>query len=167
MKCAVLYQSKSGNTKLLAEKIYSVLESEEKELINIDESPTVPDADLYFVGFGVHGSFCSMDILDLFEKIDHGAIALFATCGCLPIDTYKYTIERKILAWLSNEVNYLGMFLCQGKVDDYRKKIIMDENKAYKNELIQMFERGDHHPNSDDLEDVSAFVKTTLDKMSQ
>ena len=36
MKYAVIYQSKSGNTRLIAEKIYGALNTEDKTIVDID-----------------------------------------------------------------------------------------------------------------------------------
>jgi len=166
LKYVVLYQSKTGNTKQLAERIFQEIKNGEKELIDIDLSATVPEADVYFIGFGVRSSFCSMDILDAIETIQSGAVAFFATCGCFPIEQYKYMIERKISLWLANEVNYLGMFLCQGKVEEYRKKILLEENSNYKKELEQMFERGNDHPDAEDLTAAAEFVQTIIARMN-
>lgn len=68
MKTVVVYQSKSGNTRLMAEEIYEYLGDMDKDIIDIDTDNDIPEADLYFVGFGVHNNNCSMDIVDLLNE---------------------------------------------------------------------------------------------------
>ena len=43
MKYAVVYQSKSGNTRAIAEQIYDTLETEEKEMIDIDVTDQISE----------------------------------------------------------------------------------------------------------------------------
>ena len=116
MKYAVIYRSRSGNTRLLAEEIYHALDVKEddKAMVDLGETAEIPEADVYFIGFAVHNNLCSMKVLDCFEKISHGKFALFATCGYLPIEKYKANLEKYLDAWLPEEAEYLGMFLCQG-----------------------------------------------------
>ena len=47
MKYAVIYQSKSGNTRLIAEKIYGALNTEDKTIVDIDTEQDIPAADVY------------------------------------------------------------------------------------------------------------------------
>ena len=49
----VLYQSESGNTKKIAASIFSRLPGNSKDLIDIDTDKTIPEANVYFIGFCV------------------------------------------------------------------------------------------------------------------
>ncbi len=46
MGYAVAYQSKSGNTRLLAEEIFESIESEDKEIFDIDKDNELLKADV-------------------------------------------------------------------------------------------------------------------------
>ena len=89
MKYVVMYQSKSGNTEKIAEEIYQNLPEWDTDIYDIDKGGEIPLAEVYFIGFGVQRGTCSMEIINLFEKIKGGKIALFATCGSCPTDHYK------------------------------------------------------------------------------
>lgn len=158
MRYAVIYQSKSGNTRLLAEQIYETLNTEEKEIIDIDITTEIPDADVYFVGFGIHNRFCSMDVLDTLEQISGGQIALFATCGYLPTEQYKVNLETHMEAWLPEDADYLGMFLCQGTVEMDRRKIMIGQMPSKEKELEHMFELGSVHPDQEDITSITDFA---------
>ena len=56
----VLYQSESGNTKKIAASIFSRLPGNSKDLIDIDTDKTIPEANVYFIGFCVHRGSCSL-----------------------------------------------------------------------------------------------------------
>ena len=97
MKYAVIYQSKSGNTRLIAEKIYGALNTEDKTIVDIDTEQDIPAADVYLIGFGIHGYSCSMDISDVFEQITGGKYAVFVTCGYVPTEQYKEKLEKNLV----------------------------------------------------------------------
>lgn len=162
MKYAVIYQSKSGNTEMLAKQIYRTLGSEDKEIIDLDSTSEIPEADVYFVGFGIHDYSCSMNVLDTFEKITGGQIALFATCGYMPTDKYKANLEKNLDVWLPDEAEYLGMFLCQGNVQADRREIMLEKMPGKEKELNRMFEVGSTHPNQDDLMASADFTARIL-----
>lgn len=157
-KYAVIYQSKTGNTKKLAEQIYNTLDTNEKKLIDIDVNSIIPEADIYLIGFGVHNNFCSMDILDIFEQIRSGKIALFATCGYLPTEQYKEKLEKSLDVWLLDDVEYLGMFLCQGNIESDRRDIMIAQMFNKEKELKYMFKMGSTHPDQEDIEAVTDFA---------
>ena len=94
MKYAVIYQSKSGNTRLIAEKIYGALNTEDKTIVDIDTEQDIPAADVYLIGFGIHGYSCSMDISDVFEQITGGKYAVFVTCGMCRQNNIKKSLKK-------------------------------------------------------------------------
>ena len=159
MKYAVIYQSKSGNTQYLAEQIYRALDTDTKEIIDIDKTSIIPEADVYLIGFGVHNGFCSIDILDVFEQITDGKIAVFATSGYMPTDQYKNNLEKQIEVWLPDDAQYLGMFLCQGNVESDRRKIMISHMPNREKELQQMFKIGSTHPDQEDLDVAIVFAE--------
>lgn len=159
MEYAVIYQSKSGNTRMIAEEIYDALETENKILIDLDKTAQVPEADVYFVGFGIHNGFCSMEVLDCFEEIPGGSFAIFATCGYLPTDQYKFNLVKYLDAWFPEDSEYLGMYLCQGNVETERRAIMLGQMPDKERELKGMFEIGSSHPNQEDLESAADFAR--------
>lgn len=162
MKYAVIYQSKSGNTKLLAEEIFNTIESEEKEIYDIDEGYEMPEADVYFVGFGIHNNSCSMDIADAMESIGMAKVVLFATCGYTPTDKYKEMLEKNLEVWLPEDAEYIDMFVCQGNVEPDRRQIMISQMPHVEDKLRQMFNMGCTHPNEEDLKAVSDFTRRIL-----
>lgn len=91
----VLYQSDSGNTKKIAAAIFARLPGTSKDLIDINTDKTIPEANIYFVGFCVHRGTCSMAVSDLLSSLGGKQIALFATCGMGNSPEYYKTIEKK------------------------------------------------------------------------
>lgn len=160
MRYAVMYQSKSGNTRKLAKEIYGCIYSAEKELVDIDIMTGIPQADVYFIGFGVYNGTCSMEIIDCIEAIQEGYIALFTTCGFSATKEYKEKIENEMAVWISEDVEYLGMFLCQGSVPEEVREAILGKLGDKEDIVKLIFEFGSTHP---DEIDMAAVVEFTIE----
>ena len=93
----VLYQSGSGNTKKIAASIFSRLPGNSKDLIDIDTDKTIPEANVYFIGFCVHRGSCSMEVSDFLSDLSGKQIALFGTCGMGDSPEYYKDITRQCL----------------------------------------------------------------------
>ena len=158
MKYAVIYQSKSGNTKCVAETIFEHLPPGESELCDIDETVQLPVADIYFVGFGIHNESCSMDIIDCMELLDKSSFALFVTCGYAPSEGYKAKLENMLEVWFPENARYLGMYLCQGKIERKQQEVMREAFPEAAQQLRQLFIMGSSHPDEEDLKEAGEFA---------
>jgi flavodoxin len=162
MSYAVLYYSETGNTEKLAKQIYAAIDSDEKEIINLEAETQVPQADIYFVGFPIQRNNCSMKVVDALDQMEDGKVVFFATCGMKPTEKYKKKLEDTLSIWVPDDVEYLGMFLCQGKTTPEQKKQFCDANPNYKDKIQKMLDDGNSHPNEQDFEDAFYYVKEIL-----
>jgi flavodoxin len=163
MNFAVLYDSETGNTKKIAEQIYETIDSGNKEFIHLKTETQIPRADIYFVGFPIHKNNCSMKIVDALEQIESGKIVLFATCGMKPTEKYKQKLEDFLNIWLPDEAEYLGLFLCQGKTAEEQKEYFCNANPEYRENISEMLEDGNSHPDEDDFEAAIRYTKSILE----
>ncbi|MCI2062147.1 MAG: flavodoxin family protein [Eubacteriaceae bacterium] len=166
LKYVVAFSSKTGNTKAIAGRIFDALpvSAEEKEIVDIGESGFLMDAETYFIGFPVHRMTCGMDVIDSLADLHEVSIALFATCGAEPTESYKKEIEQNVRAWVEDDNEYLGFFLCQGRMqDEIRERydsLRNDENMDAIEKMIENFDEALSHPDELDLADASFFAKT-------
>lgn len=159
MKYAVIYQSKSGNTREIAEEIFNSLSTDEKEIQDIDCEEEIPQADIYLIGFGIRNQMCSMDIINCFDQITGGRFAIFATCGYVATEQYKASLEKRLDVWMPEDADYLGMFLCQGNVSNEGQKNMLDQMPEEAERMEQLFAYGKTHPDSADLEKAAQFAR--------
>lgn len=159
MKYVVLYQSESGNTKKLAEEIFESIDSADKEIWDIDQVNIIPNADVYFVGFGIHNGNCSMDVIECLEVIEGSQYALFMTCGFTPSEKYKQKLMKNLDVWLPEDSELLDVFICQGKITDEQREIMIDSMPEKQEQLEEMFRQGEAHPNKGDLHAASDFAE--------
>lgn len=169
MDYMVVYSSKTGNTKQIATEIFSALPGMSKDMQSIEEY-NGKDADVFFVGFWTNRGSCDMSVIDLISELEGKKIALFGTCGFGGDEEYYKSIEQKVSVWVPDDCEYLGTFMCQGKMPmQVRKKyeISMEDQKqeAWRKRMLQNFDEALLHPDETDFEHARAFVKRTLEKL--
>ena len=162
MRYAVVYQSKSGNTGMLAQAIYEALDGTDKVLLDIDEDTTVPEADIYFLGFGIHNQNCGMDVSDYMNKLKGIRYALFITCGFFPTKRYKNSLLQKLNVRMPENSECIDVFLCQGKVEKQRREIMYGKTPHREKELRKIFESGRMHPDANDLSNCRDFARRVV-----
>lgn len=162
----VLYQSETGNTRKLAATIFSRLPGNSKDLIDITTDKTIPEAKIYFIGFCVHQGTCSMTVSDFLSSLSGKQIALFGTCGMGDSPEYYQAISCSVSAWIESDNQYLGSFLCQGRMpQQVRKKyetLRTSENAEKMDFCIRNFDNALTHPDSLDFEHAKVFVDKIL-----
>lgn len=166
MNYQVIYESRGGNTKAVAEAIMAVLPAG-AALVDISTQVPSRDADVYCIGYGVHSGTCSLNLLDFMEVLNGKTILLFATCGMEPTEEYRKVLERSIEAFLPDECDYRGMFLCQGAIPEegvtmLRSHMEKAGEKEKLKQLDELFTRSQAHPDFQDLEAAAQFVKAVL-----
>ena len=171
LEYAVLYQSETGNTRQVAAEIFEAIPSDCKDLINLCECRQVPEANVYFVGFGVHKGTCGRKVIDCLSQLSNKKVVLFATCGAKPLEEYRKTVENNVVAWLEDDNEYLGMFMCQGKMlMEVRKKYEESqtpENMSHIKRMIENFDEAMLHPNVEDLQKVRRFTLEMLGQLEK
>ncbi len=171
LEYAVLYQSETGNTRQVAAEIFNAIPSDCKDLINLCECRQIPDAEVYFVGFGVQKGTCGRKVIDCLSQFSNKKVVLFATCGAKPLEEYRKTVESNVAAWLEDDNEYLGMFMCQGKMlMEVRKKYEESqtpENMTHIKRMLENFDEAMLHPNTEDLNNVREFVLEVLGELEK
>ena len=140
-----------------------------KDLIDIDTDKTIPEANVYFIGFCVHRGSCSMEVSDFLSDLSGKQIALFGTCGMGDSPEYYKDIAGRVSAWIEADNDYLRYFICQGKMP---QKVRMkyesmrtNENNDQIDRFIQNFDLALTHPDDLDVEHAKVFVDHMLKKI--
>lgn len=117
MAYIVVYSSRTGNTKQVAEAIAKAL-PEGTECVSVKDAPaSFADYDGVFMGFWADQGNANKEAQPVIQRIDNKKVALFATLGVPPMMPHA---EKTIVAaagLLPNGTTPVGMFKCQGKVD--------------------------------------------------
>ena len=166
LKTLVIYFSKTGNTKKIAEAIHSALAGE-KEIIPVEEfnNEDFDGYSLIFIGFPVHSHSVPFPVEGFLKNIPPGKkIAFFSTHGALTGSRLSREALEHAVA-LTPNAKVLGTFSCRGKVstkalEDLEKSI---EHKAW----AEMAVSAAVHPDKSDMEDAAAFAGWIKTKAAQ
>ena len=155
---AIIYDSLSGNTESLAKEIKSIKKNAYYEKINDKLIEELLEYDIYYIGSPIIKGMCTDKIKRLLQKIENKKIFLFITTGYKGEEYYE-SLTRRILEIIPKSNQILGIFLCQGKMQDAVKeryiKLIQEhpEDKNLK-VSIENFEQAKTHPDQKDKKDL-------------
>ena len=152
MKICVLYDSVTGNTRMLAEVI------EKKYAALLTENPA--EADVVFLGSWTDKGSFSEKMKEQAEKIRGKKVFIFGTCGFGGSPEYYERLFERAAALLDESNTVIGHYYCQGRmpmaVKDRYVSMLREHPEDKKLEAsIQNFEEALTHPDSEDLEKLS------------
>ena len=158
MEYAVVYSSRTGNTKLLAEQIRDLLPAEGCVYFGAPDEEALK-ADRIYVGFWTDRGTCDGETAGFLKKLTNQEIYLFGTAGFGESQAYFDQVVQKTEENLGSGVRVAGSFMCQGKmpvsVRQRYEKMLDDPLKASKaRDLIGNFDRALSHPDRRDLENL-------------
>ena len=138
MKTAVIYATKTKHSKKLAEAIGSALHVEAQ---NINQNPSVKDAELLLVVSGIYGGVSMPELLEYIKKIEaplprYAALVTSCASGSQRLTAVRAILEQK-------GVKVLDEFVCKGS--------------------FLFVSAG--HPNADDVKEVTDFALRITEKM--
>lgn len=158
MKALIVYSSKSGNTKKLAEVLDRELTCQ-RTLCGIDQVPELDGYDLVAVGFWLQAGKPDPKSAGLLADIGKKKLFLFATHGAAP-DSAHAANAMAYAASLAPEATLLGTFNCQGQVDPaFLEKA---RNKDPQPPWIGDAPAAEGHPDQADLERLAQVVRAGL-----
>ncbi len=169
----VAYSSKTGNTEKLAIQIYDAIPNSKKDIQKISDITKEDDSvETYFIGFWTDRGSCSLEVIDYLASLHGKNIVLFGTCGMGKNCEYYKKIERKVRAFIPDDNQYLGIFICQGKMAmQVRQKYVQlldeiqeQENMVRLKKMIKNFDEGLLHPNQEDFENLNKFVLSIVNR---
>jgi flavodoxin len=157
-KSLVTYFSLTGNTKRIAEEIFSELEgSKGIQPIENVKLEDIEASDLVFIGFPVHSHSLPFKAETFLKQIPDGKkIALFSTHGSLSgSHLSREALEYAIV--LTSRTEVLGTYSCRGKVS-YKAMEILSKSPEHM-AWAEMAPTANNHPDEDDLEDARVFAR--------
>lgn len=165
MDYLVVYTSNTGNTQKVAMRIFETLPGKSKDIVSLEELHG-EEADTYFVGFWNNRGTCKTEVLDFLSDLHGKRVALFGTCGLSGNKEYYKQVEKQVAVFLPDDNEYLGCFLCGGKMahqilEKYRQMQAIHDTPQIRT-LISAYEDGMLHPNQQDFKDAEEFVKSVL-----
>lgn len=169
MSCAVVYNSKSGNTKLVALEVADALERAghptEVVALTTDTADRAHDvvaaADTVLVGFWCDKGSCAAEVDELLAHLGGKRVFLFGTAGFGGSPAYFDRILSGVRAKLPEDAQYLGGAMCQGKMPAsvrtrYEAMLAQSPDDPKICAMIENFDAAASHPTKDDTDAIAA-----------
>lgn len=168
MKSLVVYSSKTGNTKKVAEAIYKVMPVG-TDFCSVDEIDSFDKYDFIAFGCWIDKKTADKKALKKIDGIKNKEVGIFATLGAYPDS--QHAIEamdsiRKL--FIENQNKIATEFICQGRIDpaitERFKKLPADNSHFMSPEKIKMHEDAYKHPDVVDLKNASEAFQEAIEK---
>ncbi|MDR3335353.1 MAG: flavodoxin family protein [Treponema sp.] len=164
-KVLLVYSSKTGNTRKVAEGIAQGL-GEVARIIPIED---VPDegAPVMLLGFWVDKGTADAKSLAYIRKLEGRKVGLFGTLGAYADSEHARETAETMKALVSEKNTCLGCFLCQGKIDlaltEQFKQLPPGHPHAMDEERMKRHLEAAKHPDQADIEAALAACKAMLE----
>ncbi len=151
----VLFSSRTGNTRALAEAIRAALPQE--MCVYFGESGTAAlDADTLYIGFWTDKGGADEATVRLLKTLRNRRIFLFGTAGFGGSEAYFQKILGNVKRAIDPSNTVIGTYMCQGRMpqtvrERYVKMKGQPEHPANLDALIENFDRAMSHPDGEDL----------------
>ena len=159
MKICVIYDSVTGNTKMLADRI------QEKYRDRLTDR--MEEADVIFLGSWTDKGSMASNMLEFVKGLYGKRVALFGTAGFGGSPEYFERILGNVRKHLSDSVEYLGGAMCQGKMGAgvrarYESMLAKNPEDKRAQAMIDNFDAALSHPDADDVEGIVAAAREAL-----
>lgn len=171
MKTIVLYSTRTGNTKKVAEAIAEALPAG-TPCLSVKEAPADIDRyDCVFLGFWVDRGTADKDSQDMLKQLTNKHVAIFATLGADPKSEHAAKSLDNGAAFLSEGVHVACTFICQGAVDPKLIEMMYKQFPAghphgKSPERDALHAEAAKHPDAADLENAKAFAADVMKKLA-
>lgn len=157
MTYSIVYSSKTGNTKMLADALHQALPADDCLYFGAPDAQALA-AERIYIGFWTDKGTCDAETAAFLAQLTHQEIFLFGTCGFGGGVAYFEQILARVRDLLSESVQLVGSYLCPGKmpqsVRDRYVRIAEEEpaKRSHMQKMIFNFDCALSHPDADDLQ---------------
>ena len=160
MTCAIVYSSRTGNTKQLAEAVQAALPA---CLYMGPPDDAALAADRLYIGFWTDKGTCDAATADFLSKVSGKEVFLFGTAGFGGEAAYFESILSRVVQCLGPDNTVIGSFMCQGRMpmavrERYEKMLSAPPSPRMPDPLkmLENFDRALTHPDEEDLAHLKA-----------
>lgn len=151
MTYAIVYSSKTGNTRLLAETIRDTLPTGDCLYYGAPDNAALA-ADRIYVGFWTDKGTCDADTAAFLSRLTKQQVFLFGTAGFGGAPEYFDKILTAARHNLPDSVTVCGSYMCQGKMPAaVRARYESMEDSPRRQMLLTNFDAALSHPDENDL----------------
>lgn len=168
MKYSIIYSSKTGNTKMLAE---SIREEVDAKNCNYFGAPSEEgtQADLIFVGFWTDKGTCDEKTKEFLHSLKDKHIFLFGTAGFGSDPSYYDRLLHNVSQNINDSNTIVGTYMCQGKMPAavltrYEKMLQACPGDEKLLAFMHNYETALAHPNEEDCTQLKILVHSIINQ---
>ena len=159
MSYAIVYSSRTGNTKALADAIREVLPPEDCCYFGPPDAAALAAQRLY-IGFWTDKGTCDGDTAAFLAQLSNQEVFLFGTAGFGGSAEYFEQIAHRVETLLPAGVTVLGHHLCQGRMPmPVRQRYAAMEDSPRRTQMLENFDAALSHPDAEDLRQLQNAVR--------
>lgn len=159
MSYAIVYSSRTGNTKALADAIREVLPPEDCCYFGPPDAAALAAQRLY-IGFWTDKGTCDGDTAAFLAQLTNQEVFLFGTAGFGGSAEYFEQIAHRVEMLLPAGVTVLGHHLCQGRMPmTVRQRYAAMEDSPRRTQMLENFDAALSHPDAEDLRQLQNAVR--------
>ena len=157
MTYSIVYSSKTGNTKMLADALHQALPADDCLYFGAPDAQALAAGRVY-IGFWTDKGTCDAETAAFLAQLTQQEIFLFGTCGFGGGVAYFEQILARVRDLLPESVQLVGSYLCPGKmpqsVRDRYVRIAEEEpaKRSHMQKMIFNFDCALSHPDANDLQ---------------
>ncbi len=157
MTYSIVYSSKTGNTKMLADALHQALPADDCLYFGAPDAQALA-AERIYIGFWTDKGSCDAETAAFLAQLTHQEIFLFGTCGFGGGVAYFEQILARVRDLLPESVQLVGSYVCPGKmpqsVRDRYVRIAEEEpaKRSHMQKMIFNFDCALSHPDTNDLQ---------------
>lgn len=158
MTYAIVYSSKTGNTRLLAETLRDTLPADECLYFGTPSDEAL-HAERIYIGFWTDKGTCDADTAAFLARVTTQQIFLFGTAGFGGSPEYFDKILSAARQNLPNSATLCGSYMCQGKMPAaVRARYEAMEDSPRRQAMLDNFDTALSHPDAADLNQLRETV---------
>jgi flavodoxin len=156
-KILIVYSSKTGNTRKVAEGIFGGLKARfgAVRIAAVEENPPPGPEETVFLGFWTDRGSGDKKALKYLKSLKGRRTGLFGTLGAYPDSQHARDTAEKMKSLAGKHNTCLGCFLCQGKIDpkltEMFKKLPKIHPHSMNPERQKRHEEAAKHPDEADI----------------
>ena len=159
MSYVIVYSSRTGNTKALADAIREVLPPEDCCYFGPPDAAALAAQRLY-IGFWTDKGTCDGDTAAFLAQLTNQEVFLFGTAGFGGSAEYFEQIAHRVETLLPAGVTVLGHHLCQGRMPmTVRQRYAAMEDSPRRTQMLENFDAALSHPDAEDLRQLQNAVR--------
>lgn len=158
MSYAIVYNSRTGNTELLARAIQEALPPEDCLYFGRPD-PKALEAEVIYLGFWTDKGRCDEESARFLQGLTAQRVFLFGTAGFGGSSSYFGQILDRVRGELPPQAEVIGTFMCQGKMPmSVRERYEAMPESPRRTAMLENFDEALHRPDGQDLAEAKAAV---------